>query len=296
MSAAALRTRAAAALLAALAAALLLSATLAGPARAADQRIVALTPFTANTLMALGVEPIAIGALPSGETKISKRLKGVKRLMLNHSTGGPNLEELALLNPSLVLSAPIWNKSAGGMKDLGIRVVMSDPQRVDDIARQTEFIGQVIGKRKEAERYAAQQRRHIKVAKSRARRHPRVLLVLGVGRRTLAFLPSTWGGDLITAAGGRLVTAGMSGSGGYVPISAETILQKNPDVIIAVPHGNPQDIGKVVSFLKSNPAWKGTKAQRNGRIYVSTDNSLLQAWETAATSIADVQTKYLKNR
>jgi len=47
---------------------------------------------------------------------------------------------------------------------------------------------------------------------------------------------------------------------------------------------------------KENPAWKGTKAQRNGRIYVSTDNSLLQAWETAATSIADVQTKYLKNR
>lgn len=282
-------------LAAALAATLLLCLTAASAAQASN-RIVALTPFTANTLMALGVKPVAIGALPSGESKISKRLKGVKQLMLNHTTGGPNLEELAVLNPQLVLSAPIWNKSAQGMRELGMRVVMSDPQRVADIARQTEFIGQVVGRRKEASRYAAFQRKNIEVAQSKIKSRPRVLVVLGVGRRTLAFLPETWGGDLITSAGGRLVTAGMRGTGGYAPISAETILQKNPDVIIAVPHGNPNDIGKVVSFLKSNPAWKGTKAQRNNRIYVSTDNSLLQAWETAATSIYDVQTKYLRNR
>lgn len=283
-------------LAAALAAALLLCLVATGAAQASSQRIVALTPFTANTLMALGVKPVAIGALPSGETKISKRLKGVKSLMLNHTTGGPNLEELAVLNPQLVLSAPIWNKSANGMRELGMRVVMSDPQRVADIPRQTEFIGQVVGRRREAVRYAAMQRKNIKVAQSKIKRRPRVLVVLGVGRRTLAFLPETWGGDLVTAAGGRLVTAGMKGSGGFAPISAETILQKNPDVIIAVPHGNTKDLGKVVSFLRGNPAWKGTKAHRNNRIYVSTDNSLLQAWETAATSIYDVQTKYLRNR
>lgn len=280
----------------ALLATLLLVLAASAAAQAATPRIVALTPFQANTLMALDVKPVAVGALPSGDTKVSKRLKGVKRLALNHTTGGPNLEELALLNPQLVLSAPIWNKSAAGMRELGIRVVMSDPERVADIARQTEFIGQLVGRRREAASYAALQRRNIKVAQSRIKRNPRVLVVLGVGRRTLAFLPETWGGDLVTAAGGRLVTEGMSGTGGFAPISAETILQKNPDVIIAVPHGNPSDIGKVVSFLKTNPAWKGTKAQRGNRIYVSTDNSLLQAWETAATSIYDVQTKYLRNR
>lgn len=281
---------------AALAAAVLVCLGSATAAQAANDRIVALTPFTANTLMALGVKPVAIGALPSGEQKLSKRLSGVKRLMLNHTTGGPNLEQLALLNPSLVLSAPIWNKSAKGMRELGIRVVMSDPQRVADIPRQTQFIGQAIGRRAAAERYAALQRKNVRVAQSRIKSRPRVLVVLGIGRRTLAFLPESWGGDLITAAGGRLVTAGMSGTGGFAPISAETILQKNPDVIIAVPHGNPGNIGQVVSFLKANPAWKGTKAQRSNRVYVSTDNSLLQAWETAATSIYDVQTKYLKNR
>lgn len=278
------------------AAAALLVALVAATAAQAAPRIVALTPFQANTMMALGVKPVAIGALPTGSTKISKRLAGTKRLMLNHTTGGPNLEQLAVLNPQLVLSAPIWNNSARGMRALGMRVVMSDPQRVRDIPRQTRFIGQLIGRRREAIRFAKQQRRHVKAAQSKIKRRPKVLVVLGVGRRTLAFLPNSWGGDLIRAAGGRLLTAGLRGSGGFAPISAEMILKRNPDVIIAVPHGNTKDLKKTVSFLRTNPAWKGTTAHRNNRIYVSTDNSLLQAWETAATSIYEVQTKYLRNR
>lgn len=281
--------------LAAAAAVLLLSASAAQAAR-----IVALTPFTANTLMALGVKPVAIGQLPSGETRISKRLKDVKRLALSHNTGGPNLEELALLNPQLVLSSPVWQKSAAGMKGMGIRVVMSDPQKVSDIARQTQLIGSVVGRSKEATRFAAQQRRSIRAAQSKIKRHPKVLVVLGIGRQTLAFLPNSWGGDLIKAAGGRLLTQGLTDGkisiDGFAKLQAEAVLKANPDVIIAVPHGNTQDMGKVVSYLKSNPAWKGTNAQRNGRIYVSTDNSLLQPWETAATSIYDVQTKFLRNR
>lgn len=287
--------------LAALVAAALLLLTVSAAAQAqSGARIVALTPFTANVLVALGVRPVAIGSLPSGETRVSKRLRDVKRLALSHTSGGPNLEQLALLNPELVLSAPVWQKSANGMKELGVRVVMSDPQKVSDIPRQTTFIGSVVGRRKEAERFAEQQRRSIRAAQKKIKRRPKVLVVLGVGRQTLAFLPNSWGGDLVISAGGRLLTQGLTDGkasiDGFAPLQAEAVLKANPDVIIAVPHGNTQDLPKVVSYLRTNPAWQGTKAQRNGRIYVSTDNSLLQPWETAATSIYDVQTKFLRNR
>ena len=273
--------------LAALLAASLLVLAAASAAQAA--RIVALTPFTANTLAGLGVRPVAIGQQLGGRDRIVKSLRGTKTLTLSHPLG-PNLEQLALLNPQLVLSAPTWRKGSQQMRELGMRVAEIEPTRVDDVPRQTEFIGSLVGKRKQAKRLADQQRKHVKVAKKAAKRHPTVLLVLGVGRRPQAFLPSSWGGDLVKAAGGRLLTQGLSGSGGFAPISDEIVVKRNPDVIIAVPHGTPSNIPKIAKYLRNNPAWKNTKAARSNRIYVSTDNTLLQAWTSAARAIYDVQT------
>jgi iron complex transport system substrate-binding protein len=283
-------------LLAGLLAALLLCLGLATAAQAATPRVAALTPFTANTLSLLGVKPVAVGETLGGNEKFVNGLKGVKRMPLAHPFG-PNIEELALLNPELVLSAPVWAKGNAAMKEIGIRVAESDPQSVADVPRQTEFIGQMVGKTAQAKKLADTQRKRIKVAKSRARRHPTVLLVLGLGRSYQAFMPDSWGGDVITQAGGRLLTAGLpSLSKGFGKLSDEIIVQRNPDIIIAVPHGTPSNLDKIGRYLASNPAWKNTKAAKNRRIYISTDNSLLQAWTSSAQSIADVQTKYLKNR
>lgn len=261
----------------------------------AAPRVVALTPFTANTLAALGVKPMAVGQTLGGNDRFVKSLRGVKRLTLAHPNG-PNLEQLAVLNPQLVLSSSTWRKGAQAMRGLGIRVVESDPTTVAAIPRETEWIGALVGQQKRARRFAQQQRKHIAVAKRRARRHPTVLLVLGVGRTPFAFLPSSWGGDVIKQAGGRLLTAGLRGSGGFARISDEVVVKRNPDIIIAVPHGTPSNLSKIGAYLKKNPAWKNTKAARNGRIYISTDNSLLQPWPSAAKTIADVQKLYLKNR
>lgn len=273
---------------------LLLSAVSAAQAQS-SARIVALTPFTANTLAGLGVRPTAIGQQLGGQSKLVKGLSGVKKLTLSHPLG-PNLEELALLNPQLVLSAPTWRKGTQGMKDLGIRVVEIEPTKVNDVPRQTEFIGSLIGRRAQAKRLADQQRKHIAAAKKAVKRKPTVLVVLGVGRKPYAFLPSSWGGDLVKAAGGRLLTQGLKGSGSFAAISDEIVVKRNPDVIIAVPHGTPSNIPAIAEYLARNPAWKNTKAARNKRIYVSTDNTMLQAWTSAAQSIYDVQTKYLRNR
>ena len=41
--------------------------------------------------------------------------------------------------------------------------------------------------------------------------------------------------------------------------------------------------------------WKTTKAARNHRVYVSTGNSLLQAYTDPGRTIRDVRTKFLGN-
>jgi iron complex transport system substrate-binding protein len=182
------------------------------------------------------------------------------------------------------------------MRRLDIDVRYSDPRTVASVPAETRRIGALLGKTRRAKRIARRQQRKIARAKGKAQSHPSVLLVLGVGRTPYAFLPSSWGGDVVRQAGGRLLTEGLSAPGGYAKISDEIVVARDPEVIIAVPHGNPEDIGRLADYYRSNPAWRSTRAVRNGRVYVAIGNSLLQAFTDVHNTIRDVQVKYLRNR
>ena len=65
-----------------------------------------------------------------------------------------------------------------------------------------------------------------------------MLVILGVGRTPYAMLANSWGGDIVAKAGGQLLTNGLTSASGIARISDEIVVQRNPDIIIAVPHGN----------------------------------------------------------
>ncbi len=263
-------------------------------AEAAPKRIVALTPFSANTLANLGVTPVAIGETLGGHSRFSKKLSKVKRLTLSHPNG-PNMEELAVLNPEVVFSSPTWAKGAKTMRDLEIKVLGGDPGTVDGLYDRTRYIGKAVGRSKQASKLADKLREQVAKARKGIHKRPRVMVVLGVGRKPFVFLPNSWGGDVVRKAGGRLVTGGVTGGSGFQSISDEVVVKANPDVIIAVPHANADDLPAVEKYLKSNPAWKNTKAVKKDRLYISSDNSLLQAGTDAARVIRMVRNRYLKN-
>jgi iron complex transport system substrate-binding protein len=279
-----------------LAAALLLAFAAAAPlAQAAPKRIVALTPFSANTLAGLGVKPVAIGETPEGGDRLASNLRSVDMLTLSHPNG-PNMEELALRNPQLVFSSPTWRKGATTMRDLGIKVVNADPANINAAYAATAMIGRTVGRADSGRKLAARLKQQVKNATKGIRKRPRTLVVLGVGRTPFVLLPNSWGGNIVSKAGARLVTGNVEPNrSGFVRISDETILEANPDVIIAIPHANSDDIPAVKKFLRSNPAWKDSKAVRNGRLHVSDGNLLLQANTDIADVIRKVRRAYLKN-
>ena len=119
--------------------------------------------------------------------------------------------------------------------------------------------------------------------------------MLGVGRTPFAFLPNSWGGALVERAGGTLLTAGAKADGGFARISDEKVFAAAPDVIIAVPHANKDDLDDIQKAMESNEIWKLTPAGQNGNIFVSTDNSMLQAGTDVARVIRTVRKQYLKN-
>lgn len=267
----------------------------ASPAQAAPKRIVALTPFAANTLAELGVRPVGIGETPDNGERRASNLRGVKQLTLSHPNG-PNMEQLALLNPQLVFSSPTWAKGATTMRDLGIKVVDADPVNLADAYATTKMIGRTVGRADGGNTLAARLKQQVGNATKGIRRHPRTLVVLGVGRTPFVLLPNSWGGSIVKRAGARLVTGGVTGDrSGFVRISDEKILAANPDVIIAIPHANSDDIPAVKKFLRTNPAWRDSDAVKNGRLYVPDGTTLLQANTNVAQIIRSVRSKYLKN-
>ena len=261
---------------------------------APPQRIVALTPFAANTLAKLGVTPVGIGQTLGGNERFSPKLKGVTVLPLSHPNG-PNLEQLASLDPDLVFSSRTWAKGNEAMGSLGIDVVLHEPRSINGAFADTYKIGAHRRPQAPGPRPAAAMRKQVEAAERGIEKHPKVMLILGVGRTPFTFLPNSWGGDIVTKAGGELLTGGVKSGSGFERISDEVVVAENPDVIIAVPHANADDIPSLTEYLRANPAWSSTTAARNGRVYISVDNSLLQAGTDIARTIRKVRSAYLKN-
>lgn len=260
----------------------------------AAPRIIALTPFGANTLAKLGVKPVAVGQTLGGRERISPKLKGVPVLTLSHPNG-PNLEQLASLEPDIVLSSPTWAKGNESMGDLGIEVMIREPRHLRESYAQTLAIGKLVGRAKVAKALVRGMKKRVAQAQREIESKPRVMVILGVGRTPFVFLPNSWGGDLVTKAGGELLTGGVESSSGFERISDEVVVAENPDVIIAVPHAEEDDIPSLAEYLRSNPAWAGTSAVENDRIHISVDNSLLQAGTDVARTIRKVRRGYLDN-
>lgn len=277
-----------------LALALALPAVTGAAAPDKPQRIVALTPFAANTLAKLGVTPVGVGQTLGGEARLSPKLKNVTVLPLSHPNG-PNLEQLASLNPDLVFSAPTWAKGNQAMKNLGIDVVIREPQTIKNAYADTFKIGEMTGHRQRARALLKSIRANVDAATKGISKRPKVMLILGVGRTPFTMLPNSWGGDIVTKAGGELLTGGVSSKSGFERISDEVVVAENPDVIIAVPHANASDIPSLTEYLRDNPAWSSTTAAQSGQVYVSVDNSLLQAGTDIARTIRKVRSVYLKN-
>jgi len=273
---------------------LCLVAAPAASAAKAPNRVVALTPFAANTMALLGTQPVAVGQTLGGDRRLAPVLNRTPKLKLVHPVG-PSLEQLVRKRPDLVFTSSQWAKGTQAMRNLGMDVKYAEPTTIGGVYTQTRQIARIMKRKAKGNRLVNQIRNQIRRSTGSYKSRPKVMLILGVGRTPFTFLPNSWGGQMVKLAGGRLVTGGATGRGGFARISDEVVVAENPDVIIAVPHANTEDIPAMIDYIKSNPAWELTDAAQNNRVYVSTDNRMLQAGTDIGQTIRLVRRQYLRN-
>ena len=218
------------------------------------ERIIAVNALYAEILVDLGALDRLIGVADSPDNP--EVTSGIPSVGL---AAAPNVELIVGLEPDLVLGATDWGGERPALEAAGITVLTAPwLGSVPDIFATIETIAAAIGSDAEGAAFIGRIAREIVEAEA---------LALGAPVATAAFLyansptdlPYASGAEaieseLILRAGGANVFAGIESA----PVSFESILEKDPDVIFTAP--------SQVENLTGNPLLQGVSAIRDGRV------------------------------
>jgi iron complex transport system substrate-binding protein len=183
----------------------------------------------------------------------------------------PNYEVIITMRPTLVLMLPIHRELMDKFSMLGIKTVVVNDNRVEDILASILKIGEITGRESEARLLVSRLRREESAVMSRhgSEKRPRVMVVVSRQKGTLKSVFVAGGNtlfdDLVRKAGGENVFADSKAS--YPMVSPEQIVHKNPDVIIQIEMGKSASRGEQTAMLKDWEALSIVSAVRNGRDY-----------------------------
>lgn len=225
------------------------------------QRIVSLAPSITETLFALGLGDRVVGVTTycnyppeaSQKEKIGDTIR-------------PNIEKIVALRADLVIvsTSSQLEQFVSELEQLGIPVYASNPRNIDQVLVSIKKLGEVTSVQDRADHLVVQlSERMLRIdQKLRSTAHPSVLFLLGtdplitVGRGTFI-------DDLISRAGGRSLTADLSGD--YPQYSLESGVAGQPEVIF-IESGDE----RLPKRLQETPA------ARHSRVYHIDDDLLLR--------------------
>jgi ABC-type Fe3+-hydroxamate transport system substrate-binding protein len=197
--------------------------TLPAPAR----RIVSLVPSATETLHALGRDDVLVGRTDFDTQPWAAALPSVGGGL------GPNVEAIVALAPDLVVrfAGEQDTRTPARLVELGIPVLSVRPDRIGDIYRTVELLGEAIGDRPAADSLGRAIRVGLAEAAEKARALPRrrVAYVLG-GTPPWVAGPGTYIDELVSLMGGDNVFGDLGLP--YAAVSPEELRARRIDVVL----------------------------------------------------------------
>lgn len=228
------------------------------PSTTAAERVVTLTSLSSDIVYQLDKTKL-VGITGSKLFDQDSRFQGITQVSKGQAP--PNLEKIVALKPDLVVGNKDFHAQVlAKFNDLGIATLATKIDKWDDLTDLSKQLAQAIGADSAPllKRYQTFLEKSVNKAPS--------TLVLVSRQPILAPNKNSWAGDLLSKFGAKNVVADLqsqSPTGGYVTLSAEKILQANPDVLLVV----NTDQTNAEQF-KSEPFWNKLKATKNQQVYV----------------------------
>ncbi|MFQ6099953.1 MAG: ABC transporter substrate-binding protein [Anaerolineae bacterium] len=231
------------------------------------ERIVSLAPSNTEIAFALGLGDRVVGVTdfcdyPPEALEI-KKIGGVE----------PNLEQIVALDPDLVLAIggepvpPI----IGQLQELGLTVLVLEPDDLDALYHDIELAGQAAGAQREAAELIAEMQERVAAVTALTAdvtERPLVFYELDASDPTKPWTAGSgsWHDEFIQMAGGTNL-AGTQESA-WVQLNAEEIVAQDPEVIIL----GDAAFGTTPESVAQRPGWDVISAVQNGRVYPIDDN------------------------
>lgn len=222
------------------------------------ERIITLAPSHSEVLFAIGAGDRVVGVdsftdYPEEATRLP-RLGGLT---------DTNYEQIVALEPDLALTIGGTDEQVARLEELGIPVVVSQPDTLDDVLASIEHLGRVVDAGEGAARVVAGMRDRMEAV-------DRALASVPESQRLRVFLeiwhdplmsvgPGAFMHDLIEAAGGVNIFADADSP--WPVVSVEALVERDPQVVITM-----FDEAYEQLLAGERPGWEGVSAVRDGRV------------------------------
>lgn len=212
-------------------------------------KIVSSYYISTSLLIALGLKDKVVGIEMKADTREIYKRAAPEFLQLPAigSGKGVNVEEVAALEPDLVLLPFKLKDSVEQFEALNIPVLVIDPESMENFIACIELISKAAGREQRGNELIAYYQKTMEEVQNKTKdltEKPKVYLSAGSDYLNTC-TSKMYQNDLIAMAGGINVSAGLT-EGYWQTISAEELLKWNPDVIFMVSYAEytKEDIQK----------------------------------------------------
>jgi len=236
---------------------LLLSTNLLADGKSA-KRIIALSPHAVEMLFAIGAGDKIVATL-----EYSNYPKQALKIPRIGNYAGIQIERLVELQPDLVIGWKGGNKTSDldKIKSLGFKLIYTQPNNISDIISDLGIFGELTGRKNQAQVVIDQMQKRYQSIRQNHQQKSGVKVFYQLWHDPLQSVGGdSWIESLIQDCGGNNIFRDAGSP--YPMISIESVIVKNPDVII-IPHHSGSEIDKINYWSK----WPEISAVKSGKIF-----------------------------
>lgn len=220
------------------------------------ERVVSLTSLGADLVATLNA-PRLIGIPGSPILQQDSRFADIPTVSEGRTE--PDLEEIIALKPDLVIGAKgFHDKALQRLEELNIPILAIEINSWDNLRSYTTTLASVL----EADAAPILARYDACLAQPPK---PSSALVLVSRQPILAPNKNSWAGDFLSQLNIQNLAADLQGQSefeGYVTLSAEKVIEADPDSVMVVETGED-----LLAALKTEPFWNQLKATKDGNVF-----------------------------
>ena len=243
------------------------------------ETIVSCYYITTYAVIALDVDDRVVGLEKKAETRPIYQM-AAPELLEKEQVGSMkefNVEATAALEPDLVLMPKKLMEYAETLTELGIPVLVVNPESQEELEEMLLLIGEACGAEDRAEALISYYNEQLELIESRIKDTEAMRVYMAGNSSYLETAPaSMYQSSLIELAGGTNAAAEIEGDY-WTEVSYETILSMNPDVIL-IPCGSVY----TTEDVKADPQLADVAAIQNDKVYQMPQQ--IEEWDSPVPS------------